>query len=237
MNNITKALTLMNFQDSYTVSPRDPLFQIELNWLFLKTGIHPTDALFISYAYKGANYPVYFKAVSDIFTKAGISLKDITSGNPADLIAAAKLIVVGGGDITTFINKMNSLITPAFNPYTAIKNRIDGGVPYIGWNEGSGIVSPKYFTPPSSSLLTGINASPFQIVCNYKDSSTSKTAIFNFLQANNTIIKVICQVDASAPGGSSVRLEDNGAGMIDSATDPYPTVIKFKIVGGVLQES
>lgn len=235
MGTITKVLSLMNFQDSYAVTPVEPLFQNELNWVFLKAGIHPSEALFISYAYNGANYLQYFKDVSDIFVKAGVKLTDITAGKPADLIAMAKFIVVGGGDITTFMNKMNGLVTPTFNPYTAIKNRIDSGVPNIGWNEGGSIISPKYFTPPSNPLSIGINASPFQIVCNYQDSNLAKTAIFNFLKTNNTIKKVVSQVNK--PDGTSVRLEDSGAGMINSATDPYPDVINFEIVGGTLQES
>jgi len=237
MNFITKALTLMNFQDSYRVSLRGKLFQDEMNWVFLKTGIHPSDALFISYAYKGDNYPAYFQGVTDIFAKAGIKLNDIASGDPAALIATAKVIVVGGGDIATFMNKMNGLITPAFNPYIAIKNKVEGGVPYIGWNEGSGIISPKYFVPPSNSLLTGINVSPFQIVGNYVSSAANKKAIFDFLVANPAIKKVICQVDRPGGDGTSVRLEESGSGMIDSPTAPFPTVINYKIVNGVLIES
>lgn len=232
-----KVMTLMNLQDSYDVNPEILVFQKELDWVFLKAGLHPGNALFIPYAYKGTNYLQYFKDISGIFATKGIVLTDITSGNPAVLIAAAKLIVVGGGDITTFMNKMNSLITPTFNPFTAIKDRIDNSVPYIGWNEGAGIISPKYFTPPSNPQFTGIGASlPFQIVCNYQNSPLSKTTIFNFLNTNNTIKKVICQV-TKPDGGSSVRLEDTGAGMINSATDPYPVVINFEIVGGVLKES
>jgi peptidase E len=231
-----KVMTLMNFQNSYSVLPEITLFQEELEWVFKLAGIHPTNALFISYAYNGSNYPQYFKDVSAIFATKGIVLTDITSGNPSVLIAAAKLIVIGGGDIATFMNKMNSLITSTFNPFTAIKDRVDNSVPYIGWNEGASIISPKYFTPPSNPQFTGIGASlPFQIVCNYQNSSLAKTTIFNFLNTNNTIKKVICQV--TKPDGTSVRLEDSGAGMINSATDPYPTVINFEIAGGVLQES
>lgn len=226
----------MSFQDSYNVSAKDPLFQSELNWIFLKTGVKPTDALFISYAYKGTNYPAYFKQVSDIFKKTGITLTDITSGDPSGLIASAKLIVVGGGDIATFLSRMDSLITPVFNPYIAIKTRIDSGIPYIGWNEGSAVVSPKYFVPPASALNQGINGSPFEILCNYTNSAQKKVAIFNFLNANPAVIKVIAEVDQLKPDGTSVRLEETGSGMIDSGNAPFPIIIRFKIVNGVLVE-
>jgi hypothetical protein len=174
--------------------------------------------------------------VSEIFAKAGIRLTDITSGDPAVLIAAAKFIVVGGGDIATFISRMNSLKSPVFDPYAAIKARVANGVPYIGWNEGSAIASPKYFVPPASTLIPGINASPFQIICNYRDSAQNKSAIFNFLNTNPGIKKAIAQVDQLKPDGTSVRLEDTGGGIIASSTEPYPIIIRFKIVDGVLVE-
>lgn len=227
----------MNFQDSYDVAARSQLILSELEWLFSKSGKHPADALFISYAYKGPDFPSYFQELSDIFSKAGIKLTDIASGDPAGLIASTEMIVIGGGDIAALINKMNSLITATFNPYTAIKDRIAGGIFYMGWNEGSSIVSPMYLAPPAGSVPNGIGASPFQIVCHYVNSAQNKNSIFNFLKSNPGIKKVIAQVDQLTPDGTSVRLEDSGAGMIDTSTKPYPAVIRFKIVGGVLNES
>ena len=234
----TKALTLMNFADSYAVSARGQLFQNEINWVFLKSGFKPSSALFISYAYKGANYQAYFKEVSDIFAKEGIQLTDIISGDPAGLIATAKAFVVGGGDILTFINKMNSLITPSFNPYLAIRNMVTAGIPYIGWNEGSNIISPKYFTPPELPIPNGINFSPYQIVCNYRDSELNRSSIFNYLN-NNTSVNLLIgqQTDQAAPDGTAVRLEESGSGLLSSGTAPFPAIIRFKIVNGVLVAS
>jgi len=237
MGAFTKLMTLMNFQDGYHVSARAQLFQKELAWVFLKLGKKPEDALFVSYAYKGSDYPAYFKEISDIFSKEGIKLIDIDSGDPASLIGTSNMIVTGGGDISAFFNKMNSLISPVFNPYTAIKNRIASAIPYIGWNEGSNVISPKYFTPNTGSLANGINVSPFEIVCNYLNNSQNKKSIFDFLKANPAINQLIAQTDQLKPDGTSVRLEETGAGMIDTPSDPYPIVIKFKIVGGVLTES
>jgi hypothetical protein len=238
MKVITKAMTLMNFEDSYDVSLRNQLFQDELDWVFFKSGFRPSEALFISYAYKGGDYPAYFNEVSTVFAQAEIMLTDITSGNPAVQIANAKTIVFGGGDYTVLINKMNSLITPTFNPYLAIKNRLETGIPYIGWNEGSSIISPTYFTPPASAIQNSINGCPFQIICNYLDSPQNRASIFDFLVDRPAIKKVITQeIDQARPDGSSVRLEESGAGMIDSATAPFPTVIRFKIVNGILVAS
>jgi len=233
----TKILTLMNFKDSNSVTERDSLFQKELNWVSLKTGGLPPNALFISYAYKGVNYPAFLQQVTDVFAKAGIRLVDITTGDPASLIGSSKMIVICGGDTNSLIDKLESLITATFNPYIAIKNRIDAGIPYIGWNQGSSIVSPKYFAPPSSLLSTAFNVSPFQIICGYLNDYQSDTAILNFLNANGSIKKVIGQPESLKKDESSVRLEETGGGMIDSQTAPYPIVINYTVVDNKLIKS
>ena len=227
----------MNFKDSYSVALKSQLFQNELNWIVAETGVRPPQALFIPYAFRGADYQLYFQEVYDVFNHAQITLIDINSGDPASLIAAAKMIVIGGGDITAFITKMKSLVTPTFDPFVAIKNRVASGIPYIGWNEGSSVVSPKYFTPPSSILPNAFNASPYQIVCNYDRTDQNKAGIKTFLENNVAIKKVICQVAKLKEDGSSVRLEESGGGMIDSGTAPFPTVISYQIVNGQLIES
>jgi len=235
MKDYSKILSLMRFQDSYLISPRGMLFENELKWVFQKTGSKPEEALFISYAYLGNDYPAYFSQVSDIFKKQGVKLTDITSGNPEELIANARFIVIGGGDIGTFYKKMDSLITPAFNPYLAILDSVQHGVPYMGWNEGSGVISPKYFMPPANALLAGINGSPFEIICNYPDSPQSDAAILNFLLTNTTIPEVAGQPQTSGSGNEgSVRLEETGGGIILTPTVPFPFVIRYKVVNGVL---
>lgn len=225
----------MNFADSYTVKTRAPLFQNELNWISAKTGRTPSQALFIPYAYKGGNYPGFFREVADIFFQAGVKLKDIASGGPAALIAEAEALVVCGGDITALISKLNSLVTPEFNPYNAVKDRINNGIPYIGWNEGSAVISPKYFSPPSNILSPGIDACPFQIITNYKDPAQNRNHVKNYLMANPFISKAIAHTDVH--DGGSIRLEESGAGIIDGATVSYPLVIRYKIVNGNLEES
>lgn len=231
----TKAMSLMNFADSYSVKTRALLFQKELNWISSKTGGMPSQAIFIPYAYKGSNYAVFFNEVEQIFAQANVILTDIASGDPATLIAGAKAFVVCGGDITALINKLTGLVNPAFNPFDAIKDRINSGIPYIGWNEGSAIISPKYFAPPATLVSSGINACPIQIINNYKDPVQNRNYVKSYLLANPFIIKAIAQTDVQ--DGGSVRLEDTGAGIIDSATVPYPFVIRYQIVNGNLDES
>jgi hypothetical protein len=230
-----KAMSLMNFADSYLVKTRALLFQNEINWISAKTGSKPSKALFIPYAYKGSNYPGFLYDVSNICAKAGVNLTDITTGDPASLIASAEAFVVCGGDITALINKLTSLITTDFNPFNALKERVNCGVPYIGWNEGSAIISPKFFGPPSTIISPGINTCPFQIITNYKDPAQNRIHIKNYLLANPFISKAISLTDVN--DGSTVRLEESGSGILDSSPSPYPLVIRYKIVNGNLEES
>jgi hypothetical protein len=234
---VKRALSLLRIVKSYQVAPREALFLDEINWLVQKTVTAPHEALFISYAYKGPDYPAFFKEVSDIFDKAGIKLVDITSGPPDALIKTAKFIVIGGGDIATFMYKMNNLITPTFNPYTAIFDKIKAGTPYLGWNEGSGIVSPKFFQPPANAFTPAIHAIPFQVICNYADSPQNDDTILNYLLNNPTVPDVIGQPDNSNKDGSAVRLEETGGGIIRTPSDPFPVVIDYKVVNGNLVKS
>lgn len=235
MTGSKKALALMNFANSYAVSARSSLFQGEINWVIAKSGFKPGNALFIPYACKGTDEATYVNDVAKEFAKAGIPLTDIKSGDPATLIAAAEAIVIGGGDYATLIAKLDSLKTPKFNPYVAIKNRVDARVPFFGWNEGSTIISPKYVTPAINSVADGINFSPFEIVCNFRDSQAVRGLIFNFLNTNPVVRKLITQpAEEFMPDGTSVRLEEAGGGMLESSTAPFPIVIRFEIVNGVL---
>lgn len=232
---MTKALSIMNFQDSSDISYRSQLFTDEINWLTSKTG-NVNEALLIPYAYTGSLYSAYVKQIKDIFTPLNINLVDINSGVASSLILNAKMIVIGGGDINALVTKLNVLKTPTFDPYAALKNCINNGIPFLGWNEGAVISSPKYFNPASTTTYPGIGASVFQMVCNYTNSLSNKNVIKNYLLNNPAVKKVICQVAQLKDDKSSVRLEESGGGMIDSQTEPYPIVIHFEIVNGNLVE-
>lgn len=232
-----KIFTLMNFQDSYSLTTRNQLFLNELNWMAGKVSL-PANALFIPYAYAGTNYSTFFNQVVSVFSQANITITDINSGNPQALLNAANMIVMCGGSYSSFKAKMDQLKAGGFDAYAAIKARTDSGVPCMGWNQGSGAVSPYLFTPPSQPIGSGINGSfPFQIITNYTNNQTNRDAIKTLLLASPNITQAICQVNSPGGDGTSVRLEETGSGMLDSGTAPYPIIIHYRIVGGQLIES
>jgi hypothetical protein len=227
---MTKFISLMNFRNGYDVSVRKDAILAELDWLFLKAG-NPGEALFISYAYKGTTYPAFLNDLQVIFNLRGVKLvdiNDINAGTPKDLIIKAKMVVVCGGDLASLITGLNALRIGGFDPYTEIKKRIELGIPYLGWNEGSIIISPVEYTFPGNALQAAVKASPYQFIRNYSnDNDVSTNPIKQFLVANPGVKYVFAQVDTLKKDKSSVRLEESGAGMIDSATEPSPTVTKY----------
>lgn len=237
MPTITKFLALMDFKDSYDLTSNETLFQRELKWLSDKTGKPPADALFISYAFNGPDYDAYFNKAKSIFAKSGIKLIDITSGDPAAMISAAQLIVVGGGDIMKFINIMNGLRNSGFDPYLAIRKRIEAGIPYLGWNEGSSIVSVRFFSPPSVIIQEGIGGTLVQMITKFQNTNAlCRPAIENYLKNNPLIKLVIAETDTLNPDGKSTRLEESGTAILDTVSPLYPGVIRFELKDGKLTE-
>jgi hypothetical protein len=232
-------MTLMNFQDSNAIATRKDFFKTELNWIFSKINPDPTEALFIPYAYNGPDYPAFFRECSDVFGQAGVGIKltDINSGNPATMIASAKMMVIPGGDIKTFIKLMNQLITATFNPWSAIKIMLLNGIPLVAWNEGAALISPKPFSLPSVDLTTTIGASPYQLVNNYTPSDPNRALIKTFLQNNPGVTEVTCETARPKEDKATVRLEETGGGILRTTIPSYPIVINYKLVGGALTES
>jgi len=235
MNGIRKIMSLMNFKDSYSLSTRNQSFLNEFNWLAGKISL-PSNALFIGFAYAGKDYRAFFNEAVQAFAQAHISLTDLDPANAPTLISNAEMIVICGGDYNSFKTQMDAIRAGGYDPYAGIKARIDNAIPVVSWNQGAGVLSPYIFVPPAQPTATGINASPIQIVCNYTNNQQNKDSIKTFLLNNTGITEVICQVNTVGGAGTAVRLEDNGSGILSSGTDPYPTIVHYKIVGGNLVE-
>jgi hypothetical protein len=213
-------LSLTDFDSNENLHLYNELLTTEIKWLF--KGKYPADVLFIPYAYDGAYYNTYIKKVRDLFKVFGITVRLMTEGDPAELIRTANGIVIGGGDLA-------KLLTGIVNYLDLLKARIQSGVPYLGWNEGSVAASPYYLVPPiipaSSRCIGAINK---QIYCHYVDTTENRIEIGNFLSNHEgeqpPVTEVVCL--KIKPGGSGIRLEDVGSGLVDSPIpgETLPTV-------------
>jgi peptidase E len=224
---MTKFISLTNFRNGYDVSVRKDFILAELDWLFSKVS-NPGEALFIPYAYKGTSYSAFFNDLQIIFDLRHLKLVDINdknAGTPQDLIIKAKMYVFCGGDLAALLGGLNALKTAAFDPYKAIRTNVENGVPYLGWNEGSVIVSPLEYTFPNNTLLAALKVSDYQIIRNYSNSAdVTNNPIKEFLSKNRGIRLAFAMVDTLKEDKTSVRLEESGAGMIYGIVGP---VIKY----------
>jgi hypothetical protein len=237
-------MSLLNIADSYNVSGDSAFFTEELNWMVAETGAPPAEALFITYPYTGPNYGAFFQSVETIFANFdplhypnGIKLVGIDSGNPESLIKSARMFVIPGGEIKTFITLLNQLITPTFNPWLVIKSMVLSGTPFLAWNEGASLVSPKPFSLPSTDLTTTLGISPYQIITNYTASAANKTLIKTLLQNNPSVQIASGMASTLVAERSKSRLEDKGAGILQTRMPGIPTITNYFLAGGILKEN
>lgn len=154
--------------------------------------------LFVPYAAVTFSFDDYAQKVQTRFAEIGIEVASIhTFKNPIEAVQNAEAIVVGGGN-TFHLTKMlqeNNLIS-------AIREKVLGGTPFVGWSAGSNVACPTICTtndmpivqPQSFSVL---NLVKFQINPHYLDANpdghageTREQRIEEFLEANKNVYVV-----------------------------------------------
>jgi len=127
--------------------------------------------LFVPYA--GGDYDKYVNLMIDAGFHAGYDLVGIhTFDDAAVAIENAEAVYVGGGNTFRLLDKLHSNGT-----LQAIKQRVAGGMPYMGVSAGSNVACPTMQTtndmpivyPPSFDSL---NIVPYQLNAHYFDGAT-----------------------------------------------------------------
>ena len=154
--------------------------------------------LFIPYAGVGFSYDEYSSKVAAPFREVGYQVDGIhTFDDPKQAVRDAECIAVGGGNTFALLNLLyqNDLIE-------MIRQRVNGGMPFMGWSAGSIVAGPSIRTtndmpiiePPS---FTALNLVPFQINPHYTErilsnhsGETRKDRLNEFI-AMNPNMKVI----------------------------------------------
>lgn len=154
------------------------------------TGID--EVAFVPYAAVTFSYDAYEAKVQDRFSALGIQVRSVhRAANPAEALAAAPAIVVGGGNTFHLLKRMQEegLIE-------VIRRRVHEGIPYVGWSAGSNVACPTIGTTndmpivePRSFEATGLI--PFQINPHYLDAhpdghagETREQRILEYIEAN-----------------------------------------------------
>lgn len=149
--------------------------------------------LFVPYALQ--NRDGYAAVVRERLQRMGYESESIHQApNPADAVASAPAVFIGGGNTFRLLKALyeHRLLAP-------IRQRVDQGVPYIGSSAGSNVAGPTIKTtkdmpivqPPSFDALGLVS---FQISPHFQDpdpnsrhmGETQEQRIVEFLEENDT---------------------------------------------------
>lgn len=182
-----RLLLLSNSRDSHGRFLQHPQRQIKA---FL--GARVRSVLFVPFAGVSVAWDEYANRARPAFAEMDYVLTSVhESSHPGEAVRDAEAIVVGGGN--TFHLLLHLYETGLLD---IIRDRVNAGVPYIGWSAGSVIACPTIRTtndmpivePPS---LTALGVVPFQINAHYTDhhpagfqGETRAERIAEFLVAN-----------------------------------------------------
>lgn len=160
-------------------------------------GDKPLNCLFIPYAGVTFSFDEYEEKVNKSLSEVGIKVNGIHRyDNPLEAVEKAEAIIVGGGNTWQLVKMLqeNKLME-------AIVNKVQNGVPYIGWSAGSNIACPSLRTTNDMPIVEPLEFKtlqlvPFQINPHYLDvnpadhgGETREERIIEFLHANkNTYV-------------------------------------------------
>lgn len=176
--------------------------------------------LFIPFASVRFSYDDYEAKVRERFAEWGYEFQSIHAcDNPQAALENAEAIVIGGGNTFHLLRALyeNNLLE-------AIRARVSGGLPYIGWSAGANVACPTIRTtsdmpivePPS---LNALGLVPFQINPHYTDATldghsgeTRAERLAEFIEANpgTTVVGL--------REGSSLRIEGSDIALLGDKT-------------------
>lgn len=154
--------------------------------------------LFVPFAGVRLTYDDYARRVRERFLEIGYHLDSVhEAGDARRAVEEAEAIAVGGGNTFHLLRGLYES-----NLLEAIRARVSGGIPYIGWSAGSNVACPTIKTtndmpvvePQSFDALSLI---PFQINPHYTDErvpnhsgETRSERLLEFIAANPSMTVV-----------------------------------------------
>lgn len=129
------------------------------------------EVLFVPYAGVRISYDDYAARTREAFEPLGYRLTSIhEAADPVAAVERAEAVAVGGGNTFHLVHALY-----ANGVMDAIRDRVKGGMPYLGWSAGANVACPTLRTtndmpiiePPSFRTLGLV---PFQINPHYLDA-------------------------------------------------------------------
>lgn len=142
-----------------------------MGWIGNFLGGRVAKALFIPYAGVTVDWDVLTEKAAGRFKEIGVELEGIHHfANPVNAVENASCIIVSGGNTFRLMQQLhlNGLIG-------AVREKVSGGTPFIGWSAGSNVACPSLRTTNDMPIIepasfSGFNLVPFQINPHYLDT-------------------------------------------------------------------
>jgi len=138
----------------------------------LRRGI--THILFIPYAAVSFSYDDYLLSVQEKLAPLDMTASSVhTYDDPVAAVQQAQAIVIGGGNTFHLLKNLQEK-----NLLEAIRTKVLGGTPYVGWSAGANIACPTICTTNDMPIVEPLSFSalrfiPFQINPHYLDAHPS----------------------------------------------------------------
>ena len=200
---------------SNSSSPGRPYLAHARGWIADALGSARRVA-FVPYAAVTFPYDDYADRVRAALDGLGLELTGVhTSPDPADAVRQADAVLVGGGNTFALLRACY-----AHGLVDAVRERVAGGAPYVGWSAGANLACPTVRTtndmpvvePPS---LDALGLVPVQINPHYTDAhpdghqgETRAQRLAEFVAANPGVPVV------GLPEGTAVRVDGGRAELL-----------------------
>lgn len=184
-----RAKRIMMISNSTTAGEPYLKYPIQRIGNFLK-GVK--EVAFIPYAAVTFSYDEYETKVQARFDEIGVRVHSVHhDASPADTVSRAEAIVIGGGNTFALIDAMQRL-----GLCEAVRNKVNVGIPYVGWSAGSNVCCPTISTTNDMPIVepdsfAALNLIKFQINPHYTDAhleghagETREQRIAEYIEAN-----------------------------------------------------
>lgn len=177
-----------NYGESYLSWPR-PYIKEFLDKYQVK------NVLFVPFAGVTVNWDDYTTKVRTVFAELGFGVQSVhETKTPLKAVAQAEAIVIGGGNTFNLVHHLHKT-----GLMEAIAERVNEGIPYMGWSAGANVACPALKTTNDMPIIQPesfdcLHLVPFQINPHYLDANpeghggeTREQRLEEFLEINPDI--------------------------------------------------
>lgn len=174
-------------------------------WIRAFLGEHIGRAVFVPYAGVTVSWDDYAANVTERFSRFNVAVTSVhKSKHAVKEIESADAIIVGGGNTFHLMKQLYDN-----GALWAIRERVLGGVPYIGWSAGSNVACPTIRTTNDMpivepSRLDAMRLVTFQINPHYTDAMIPN-------HGGETRAQRIAEFTKANPGMAVVGLREGSA--------------------------